>query len=99
MPTYTIDMTDIAEEDLAYYRVFERRMIVNEILSRLMYEPDAEALGRKILRANPLAKWELKLGKYRVFYEIDTVNLSVSIISIGHKEHNVLYVQGKLVKL
>lgn len=99
MPEYTIDITDTAEEDLAYYRAFERRTIVNEILSRLTYEPEVETIGKKNLRKNPIAKWELKIGKYRVFYEIDNEELFVSIISIGHKEHNVLYIRGKVVKL
>jgi mRNA-degrading endonuclease RelE of RelBE toxin-antitoxin system len=99
MAAYTIDIADEAEDDLRYYRAFDRQRIVNDILVQLTYEPDKETTSRKNLRPNPIAAWELKLGTYRVFYEVDTVDHVVTIVSVGHKEHNVLYIRGKVVKL
>jgi mRNA-degrading endonuclease RelE of RelBE toxin-antitoxin system len=99
MAPYSIDITDEAEADLQYYRAFERQRIVNDIMVQLMYEPDKETKSRKNLRPNPIAAWELKSGKYRVFYEVETADLLVSIVSVGHKEHNVLYIRGKVVRL
>ena len=99
MPQYTLDMTEDANDDLSFYRAFERKIITDDIVDQLMYEPSHETKRRRVLRDNPIAQWELKIGKFRVFYEIDGDQLVVTIISIGHKEHNVLYIRGKVMML
>ncbi|MEI7851926.1 MAG: type II toxin-antitoxin system RelE/ParE family toxin [Kiritimatiellales bacterium] len=106
MPFYDIQITDEAEADLAYYRANERRLIIDGIITQLTYEPTKETSNRKRLRTTTMATWELRIGKYRVFYEVETdVDLqpddtaTVIIVSVGHKEHNVLYIRGKVVKV
>lgn len=99
MAQYTIDITDEAEGDLHYYRAYERQRIVNDIQVQLPHAPETETNSRKQLRENPIATWELRVGKYRVFYEVDDEERVVIIVSIGHKEHNMLYIRGKVVKL
>jgi mRNA-degrading endonuclease RelE of RelBE toxin-antitoxin system len=99
MPSYILDMTEGANEDLSYYRAFERKMITDEIAVQLVNQPDVETNNRQHLRNNPIARWELKVGKFRVFYEIDADEQLVTVISVGHKEHNVLYIRGKVVHL
>lgn len=98
MPTYLIDMTEDAYEDLSYYRVFERKRITDEMVRQLRDQPMQASASRKYLRENRIAQWELKVGKYRVFYEIDPHAHIVTIVSVGHKEHNVLYIRGKVVR-
>ena len=66
---------------------------------QLVNQPDVETNNRRRLRDNPIARWELKVGKFRVFYEIDADAQVVTVISVGHKEHNVLYIRGKVVHL
>lgn len=92
-------MTEDANEDLSYYRAFERKVIIDEIAVQLRDQPAIETYNRKRLRANPIAQWELRIGKFRVFYEIDVDAQLVTIVAIGHKEHNVLYIRGKVVQL
>jgi mRNA-degrading endonuclease RelE of RelBE toxin-antitoxin system len=58
-----------------------------------------ETKNRKSLRDNPIAPWELRVGKYRVFYEVNEPRQMVSIVSVGHKEHNVLLIGGKEVQI
>jgi mRNA-degrading endonuclease RelE of RelBE toxin-antitoxin system len=99
MPTYILDITDEAKGDLRYYRAYEQKIIVDEITNQLPNQPDVETGSRRLLRDNPIARWELKISKYRAFYEIDAQDKIVSIVSVGHKEHNVLYIRGKVVKL
>lgn len=79
--------------------MFERKIIVSDIRDQLIDQPDLETKNRKLLRENPIATWELRVGKYRVFYEVDRTAQVVSIVSIGHKEHNVLLIRGKEVNL
>ena len=99
MPPYVIDFTEEAKEDLTYYRAYERKVIVDGVIEQLRYQLDVETQQRKYMRDNPISQWELRLGKYRVFYEIDSDAHSILIISLGHKEHNVLSIRGRNVKI
>ena len=60
-----------------------------------VYEPNIETRNRKRLRPNETAEWELRLGKYRVFYDVEETVLIVSIEAIGLKLGNTFYFQGK----
>lgn len=42
-----------------------------------------------------MANWELRIGKFRVFYNVDVEQLNVSIEAIGFKVGNVLFIRGK----
>jgi mRNA-degrading endonuclease RelE of RelBE toxin-antitoxin system len=50
------------------------------------------------LRTNEIAAWELKLGKYRVFYDIED-DVTVKVAAVGYKEHNELFIQGERIKI
>ncbi len=69
---YTIEYTASAEGDIAYFRKYEQVLIVDAIDDQLIYEPHLETRNRKVLDPNPLAVWELRIGRYRVFYDLDT---------------------------
>ena len=99
MASFQIDVTEEAKGDLSYYTAFERKIIVSEIREQLTHQPQVETKNRKPLRDNPIASWELRVGKYRVFYAVDETASTVSVVSIGHKEHNVLWIRGKEVQL
>ena len=58
-----------------------------------------EIKNRKLLRDNPISSWELRIGKYRVFYEVNQTAQTVTVMVIGHKDHNVLLVRGKEVQI
>jgi mRNA-degrading endonuclease RelE of RelBE toxin-antitoxin system len=97
MPECQIEFTEEAKADLDYYAVFERKIITSEIRVQLAHQPSVDTKSRKSLRENPVASWELRAGKFRVFYEVDDTLQKVTIVAVGHKEHNVL--QGKEVVL
>jgi mRNA interferase RelE/StbE len=58
-----------------------------------------ETKNRKPLRDNPIASWELRAGKHRIFYEAEETARKVTIVSVGHKEHNTLLIRGKEVQI
>ena len=58
-----------------------------------------ETENRKMLRDNPIAPWELRVGKYRIFYEVENDIVTVINISVGMKKHNTLFIRGKEVTL
>ena len=99
MADYRIEITEEAKVDLSHYTAFERKLIVSPIREQLSEQPKVETKNRKPLRDNPIATWELRIGKYRVFYEVDEARLTVVIVSVGHKDHNVLVIRGKEVQL
>lgn len=51
--------------------------------------------NRKPLRPNELAEWELRVAKYRIFYDIVSEPRTVKIKAIGWKEHNRLLIRGR----
>jgi mRNA-degrading endonuclease RelE of RelBE toxin-antitoxin system len=55
---------------------------------------------RKVLRPNPIAPWELRLGDIRVFYEIEEEPALVVVIkAIGIKRHNDLWIGQEQIEL
>ena len=96
---YIIDYTASAEEDLTSFRRYEQVLILDAIDQNLLYTPQVETRNRKVLDPNPLALWELRLGRYRVFYDLDTATQMVLVKAVGWKEHNTLYIRGKEYRL
>jgi mRNA-degrading endonuclease RelE of RelBE toxin-antitoxin system len=99
MAAYQIEVSEDARADLSYYSAFERKIITSEIRVQLAHQPQVETKNRKPLRDNPIASWELRVGKYRVFYEVAETVRIVAIVAVGHKEHDILMVRDKEVKL
>ena len=99
MTAYTVDISQSAERDLAHYRAYERKIILDGALALLEQDAAVETNDRKLLRSNPIAPWEAKVGKYRVFYAIEPDELLVTVVYIGHKEHNTLYISGKVLRI
>lgn len=95
MAEYQIEVTEDAKADLYYYTAFERKVITKGIRGQLTHRPLIETKNRKKLRDNPIAPWELRSGKYRIFYEVDEISRKVAIIAVGHKEHSMLLIRGK----
>lgn len=95
---FQVILTPRAEADLGYFRRFEQRTIVDAVRRFLRNDADIESQHRKRLRPNPLSPWELRIGKYRVFYDV-VDGTTVKIIAIGHKEHNDLFIRGQRVEV
>jgi mRNA-degrading endonuclease RelE of RelBE toxin-antitoxin system len=55
--------------------------------------------SRPLLRENPLADWGLRVGEYRVLYDIDDDPGIVMILAIGVRSHNPLRIEGQEIQL
>jgi mRNA-degrading endonuclease RelE of RelBE toxin-antitoxin system len=64
-----------------------------------MYEPAVETRNRKLLRENPLADWELRIERFRVFYELNNEVRTVRIVAVGHKENQQLFIGEEEIEL
>ena len=92
---YEIEYTLEAIEDLKAFRKSEQQLIVDQITDQLSNEPTRETRNRKRLRPNNVSAFELRITKFRVFYDVDDDRKLVKIGAIGHKEGSRLFVRGK----
>lgn len=90
---YEIEFSADAERHLEEMTARERRNVLDAIETQLTWEPGTASRNRRFLRANPLAAWELRIGEWRVFYNIEAER--VIVVGVGRKEHNTLFLDGK----
>jgi mRNA-degrading endonuclease RelE of RelBE toxin-antitoxin system len=95
---FVIQFPESVKDDLGYFSAREQKIILAGIRRNLGDDADGEGKKRKKLRTNEIAAWELKLGKYRVFYDIEN-GVTVKVIAIGYKDHNELFIKGERVEL
>lgn len=106
---YDIEFAASVRAQLAVLTASQRAATLDAIEKQLVYEPLVETRNRKLLRPNPLAPWELRVGELRVFYEVQQHEAGdeekrepegvVSILAIGQKKGNALWIGGKRVEL
>jgi mRNA-degrading endonuclease RelE of RelBE toxin-antitoxin system len=72
------------------------RAVLKAATERLSSDPLATTRHLKSLRPNPVAHRQLRLfGRYRVLFTIDEAEATVTIVLVGEKRGNSLYVQGQ----
>ncbi|MBI1831312.1 MAG: type II toxin-antitoxin system RelE/ParE family toxin [Planctomycetes bacterium] len=96
---FHIDFSRRALENLKGLRKGHQQIIVDAIDRQLHHQPDSPARQRKKLQDNELAPWELRIGDFRVFYDIDFDNNVVIILAIGKKTHNILRIGDEVIEL
>ena len=96
---HEIRFTPEAIEDLKRLRKIDQKEILEEIEGQLKHEPTVETRNRKKLRPNDLAEWELRINKFRVFYDAEEPTRVVKIEAIGWKDGNTMFIQGKEYRL
>ena len=88
---YEIRYSPGVAEDLEDVKVFLRRQIVDTVDEKLAHVPTRETRRRKILHglippfeADPPI-WQLRVGEYRVFYDVDEIERIVYVRAVRHK--------------
>jgi mRNA-degrading endonuclease RelE of RelBE toxin-antitoxin system len=92
---YTISLAGGAEGDLSLMTAYVRRIILDGLAAHLAYQPTLQSRRIKEMRPNPIAGWELRLGDYRVLYDVDQEERVVSVQVVGEKVGNRLIVRGE----
>ena len=88
---YEIEYVEGVADDLKQLGVGQRKRILDSIDENLKYEPTRQTRNRKILVGlippweyiEPV--WELRVGEYRVFYDVDEEASAVVVRAIRHK--------------
>lgn len=79
-------------------------LIRQTIEDQLTYDPDVETKNKKPLK-RPIerdAEWEIRFGpdnRFRIFYEVDRENRYVSVLAVGVKKGNRLFIGGEEINL
>jgi len=92
---HRITITQEAKAQLQDLSAREQRIISEGIAARLQDQPTVPSKAIKLLRPNPLAGYELRLGDLRVLYNVDEENLEVVVAIVGRKAGNSLVVEGR----
>lgn len=92
---YTIEIADAAYNELQAVKAYNRRQIVDAIDKQLVIEPTVETKNRKVLigiqpnfeHGEPV--WELRVGQYRVYYDVSEESKTVHIRAVREKPPHV----------
>ena len=88
-----------AIEHLQSLSARDRTTVLDAVRKQLTHTPTRETRNRKQLQPNPLARWELRVGSFRVFYDCIESQQRVRVLAIGRKEHQRLLIAGKEYEL
>jgi mRNA-degrading endonuclease RelE of RelBE toxin-antitoxin system len=96
---FEIEFAGPAREHLKALRKRDQQIVLDAVEAQLRHRPDQPTQNRKRLEDNRLAPWELRIGAFRVFYDVKQDEKLVSVLAVGQKEHNVLRIGGEEVQL
>ncbi len=95
---FEIRFSPHAREHVKSLRKRDQQIILETISVNLQHQPDIQTGNRKLLEENPLAPWELRVGDFRVFYDVDQAENLVVIVAVGKKRHNDLWIGNEKVE-
>ena len=83
--SYEIEYTVEAIRDLNQLKKRDQVLVVTAIDAQLRHTPAQVTRNRKPLRPNAIAAWELRIGDFRVLYNVEAIVRVVEIKRIGRK--------------
>jgi mRNA-degrading endonuclease RelE of RelBE toxin-antitoxin system len=97
---YEIEFAPEVEKHLKVLTARQRTIVYDGIESQLTNQPFVETRNRKLMRPNPLAPWELRLGDLRVYYRvIEEPKKIVEIAAVGIKQREQIWIAGERADL
>src|SRR5947207_13124707 len=89
---YEIVVHELAVKELESLRAFDRRRVLAEIRGQLTDQPTGATRRRKCLMDltpsfdHELPVWELRVGPFRVFYDVQDEERRVHVRAVRRKE-------------
>jgi hypothetical protein len=71
--------------------------MLDTVMVQLAHQPTVPTRNRKLLKANRLAPWELRIGSLRVYYEV--IAGVVVVKAVGVKDHDRVRIGGEEIQL
>jgi len=98
--SYYIEYSPDAEDHLRAFSVREQKIILDGVDAQLTYQPTIETRNRKPMRPNPVSPWELRIGDYRVYYDVEQEPERVVYIrAVGLKVRNKVRIGNEVIDL
>lgn len=99
-PKFTLDYAPEIYEHLNSIERKYHRLVAETIKEQLFHTPEVKTKNRKPLEEPTSfgATWELRFGpknSFRVFYEVDHAEKTVTVLALGVKEGNRLFIGGQ----
>lgn len=88
---YEIRFAEGVKQDLRALRAYDRNTILDEIEGQLSHEPTKASRNRKLLAGlippwdAPEPVWELRVGEFRVFYDVNHEQKKVVVQAVRRK--------------
>jgi mRNA-degrading endonuclease RelE of RelBE toxin-antitoxin system len=89
---YAVEIADVARLELVGLPPHVKPAIADAIDQQLVHEPLVPTRNRKPLKNEVKAAfpyvpplWEVRVGEYRIFYDVDTAGGVVNVRSVRHK--------------
>lgn len=92
-------MLDALRTTCTFFKKAEQNEILDGIDEQLRFEPTIQTRNRKRMRPNAVAEWELRIGEFRVLYNVEDEVKIVAIEAIGIKIGSDLVIRGEKGKL
>ena len=92
---FSIDISDDADRHLDFFPAHDQMIILAGIEEQLSHQPNVRTRNRKPMRQNLLGRWELRIQRFRVIYNIEVETETVVVMAIAAKEGNKFVIEGK----
>ena len=92
---FAIQYSEVAVAQLKKVRAFDRAAIFDQIEGVLQSNPTLESKARiKQLRQPAPTQFRLRVGEFRIFYDVDAARQVVDVIQIMSKQDAIAYLEG-----
>jgi mRNA-degrading endonuclease RelE of RelBE toxin-antitoxin system len=97
---YRIEYTPEASEHLGALSAYQQALVLDRVEKQLRHQPTIATRNRKLLRANPIAAWELRVGSLRVYFDVDELpDRVVTVRAVGLKVRERVIIGAHEVEL
>ncbi len=96
---FHIETSPAALEQLESLKKREQAILLDAIEQQLRHTPTAATRNRKAMRSNFIATWELRVGNFRVYCDVDLGERLVYLRAIGIKFGGRLFISGEDIEL
>ena len=96
---FEVDFSPDSQTHLRAIRKADQARIIAATEVQLGNEPMTPTRNRKPMRSNLLATWELRVGNFRVYYDVNELERTVLVRAIGIKHHAKVSIGGKELDL
>ncbi len=99
-PPYKIEYAPETASHFEWLTARDRATVLDTVPRQLSHEPKVRTRNRKPLEANPRAPWELRIGRLRVYFDVEEEpERVVKIRAVGVKDRNRVLVGGEEIEL